>query len=120
MSGYFIKPSSQSYPFPASSYEIRKQGVDETIAVSSSPENAQKIVEALGFIDEVLRKKEAFVWTKERELKMTKQWVDGVAAAAIANDLGCSANAVIGKAARLKLGRRREGHPGPKLNRKRH
>lgn len=45
-------------------------------------------------------------WTPDRVATLTQRWADGVSAAKLADELGVSRNAVIGKIGRLKLPQR--------------
>ena len=56
-----------------------------------------------------------FLWTDERVDTLKQLWNAGIACAAIGDELGCSKNAVVGKAHRLKLLRRRMANTPAKL-----
>jgi hypothetical protein len=51
----------------------------------------------------------SFAWTEEGEELLRKRWAEGIPAAEIGFELGCSKNAVLGKKMRLGLGMRENG-----------
>lgn len=53
-------------------------------------------------------------WTKARTETLKRRWKDGIIARRIAEELGCSRSAVIGKAYRLKLESRNTGSAAAK------